>query len=462
MACMQFEQLGVPRVQVERAVAVRRPQRHPARLQEPRRPPLAAGAGAQVRRSTTRGPGNGICHYVHIERFASPAGSWSGPTRTRPTSGALRDDRDRRRRPRRRRARWAATRSRSPCPEVVGVHLEGELPRPWVQAKDIILELLRRLSVSGGKNKVFEFTGPGHGRPVGPRARHDREHDRRARRDRRRSSRPTTRRATGCGASSARTTSSRSAPTTAATTTRASRSTSPSSGRSSRSPRTPTTSSRSRRSPARRGRAGVHRLVASTRPTWTSRSPAPCWPTRAASSCTKRVTATATPGSRQILVAIAESGVYRQLVEGGVRMLEPVCGPCVGMGQAPPSDANSLRTFNRNFPGRSGTPERLGLPVLAGGRGGLAAARRDPRPARVRRPARAARRARAEALRRRRPHLRPGRPRTRPTRIEIPRGPNIKPPPEHAPLPDSVERADRDRPAGQHLDRRPRARRRRS
>ncbi len=59
------------------------------------------------------------------------------------------------------------------------------------------------------------------------------------------------------------------------------------------------------------------------------------------------------PGSRQILVAIAESGVYRQLVEGGVRMLEPVCGPCVGMGQAPPSDANSLRTFNRNFPGRS-------------------------------------------------------------------------------------------------------------
>src|SRR5947207_2825718 len=67
--------------------------------------------------------------------------------------------------------------------------------------------------------------------------------------------------------------------------------------------------------------------------------------------------ATATPGSRQILAAIAESGVYRQLSDGGVRMLEPVCGPCVGMGQAPPSDANSLRTFNRNFPGRSGTPE---------------------------------------------------------------------------------------------------------
>src|SRR5437588_5843201 len=69
------------------------------------------------------------------------------------------------------------------------------------------------------------------------------------------------------------------------------------------------------------------------------------------------IAATATPGSRQILTAIAESGVYRQLVEGGVRMLEPVCGPCVGMGQAPPTGANSLRTMNRNFPGRSGTPE---------------------------------------------------------------------------------------------------------
>src|SRR3989442_7799761 len=47
------------------------------------------------------------------------------------------------------------------CPEVVEVRLEGSLRRPWVQAKDIILELLRQRGVSGGKNKVFEFTGPG-------------------------------------------------------------------------------------------------------------------------------------------------------------------------------------------------------------------------------------------------------------------------------------------------------------
>src|SRR5918911_515043 len=47
------------------------------------------------------------------------------------------------------------------CPEIVEVRLEGKLDRPWVQAKDIILELLRQRGVSGGKNKIFEFTGPG-------------------------------------------------------------------------------------------------------------------------------------------------------------------------------------------------------------------------------------------------------------------------------------------------------------
>src|SRR5204863_1075435 len=69
------------------------------------------------------------------------------------------------------------------------------------------------------------------------------------------------------------------------------------------------------------------------------------------------VSATATPGSRQILDQITRSGTYVDLLMAGVRMLEPACGPCVGMGQAPPSGASSLRTFNRNFPGRSGTAD---------------------------------------------------------------------------------------------------------
>src|SRR5437588_801247 len=150
------------------------------------------------------------------------------------------------------------------------------------------------------------------------------------------------------------------------------------------------------------------------------------------------ITATATPGSRQILTAIAESGVYRQLVEGGTRMLEPVCGPCVGMGQAPPTDGNSLRTMNRNFPGRSGTPDDsvfLCSPAVAAVsmvEGKIADPREYGDP----------------------PDLLPA-PELKPyvddvhifkpasegeaEKIEIPRGPNIKTPPEHKPLEESIE-----------------------
>lgn len=66
---------------------------------------------------------------------------------------------------------------------------------------------------------------------------------------------------------------------------------------------------------------------------------------------------TVTPGSRQILDTIVKSGVYHDLMQAGARILEPICGPCVGIGQAPLRGVASLRTFNRNFPGRSGTVE---------------------------------------------------------------------------------------------------------
>jgi aconitate hydratase len=150
------------------------------------------------------------------------------------------------------------------------------------------------------------------------------------------------------------------------------------------------------------------------------------------------IAATATPGSRQILTAIAESGVYRQLVEGGVRMLEPVCGPCVGMGQAPPSNANSLRTFNRNFPGRSGTPDDsvyLCSPAVAAVsmlEGKIADPREYGDAPEMLDP----------------PELKPyvddihifaPADEDEAESIEIPRGPNIKTPPEHQPLEESIE-----------------------
>ncbi|OGP52586.1 MAG: hypothetical protein A2Y65_08595 [Deltaproteobacteria bacterium RBG_13_52_11] len=63
------------------------------------------------------------------------------------------------------------------------------------------------------------------------------------------------------------------------------------------------------------------------------------------------------PGSRQVLQLLARQGALTNLIAAGARVLESACGPCIGMGQAPPSGGVSIRTFNRNFQGRSGTPD---------------------------------------------------------------------------------------------------------
>jgi aconitate hydratase len=63
------------------------------------------------------------------------------------------------------------------------------------------------------------------------------------------------------------------------------------------------------------------------------------------------------PGSRQVLLEMTRNGALISLLEAGARVLEPACGPCIGMGQAPPSGGVSIRTFNRNFVGRSGTQD---------------------------------------------------------------------------------------------------------
>ena len=69
------------------------------------------------------------------------------------------------------------------------------------------------------------------------------------------------------------------------------------------------------------------------------------------------VSLTISPGSKQALTMIARSGALADLVAAGARVLEAGCGPCIGMGQAPASGSASLRSFNRNFQGRSGTED---------------------------------------------------------------------------------------------------------
>jgi aconitate hydratase len=433
MAFMQFEQLDVPRVEVGRAVQYidhnvvqldfKNPDDHRMLQAYCRR------YGAHFSR-----PGNGISHYVSLERFARPGDILIGADSHTTTGGALgmiaigAGGLD-----------VAVAMAGHPyeiaCPEVVEVRLEGALARPWVQAKDIILELLRRLTTSGGKNRVFEFTGPGTAdlsipergtianmiaelgatSAVFPPDEQTREWLRRQQREDD---------FTAVGPEDGCAYDDRVEIDLADL------------GPLVAKPHNPDNvvpveeiagTEIAQVCMGSSVNSGYADLAL----------PGAILADRDGQIVHPDVVATATPGSRQILAAIAESGVYRQLVEGGVRMLEPVCGPCVGMGQAPPSDANSLRTFNRNFPGRSGTPEDcvyLCSPAVAAV-SMLSGRIEDPREY-------------GDA-----PELLPM-PELKPyvddvhifapadpeeaERIEIPRGPNIKTPPEHTPLEDAV------------------------
>jgi aconitate hydratase len=434
MAFMQFEQLGVERVKVKRAVQYidhnvvqldfKNPDDHRF-LQA-----MCRRYGAHYSRA-----GNGISHYISLERFARPGDVMVGADSHTTTSGALgmiaigAGGLD-----------VAVAMAGYPfaiaCPAVVEARLEGSLARPWVQAKDVILELLRRLSASGGKNKVFEFTGPGTAdlsipergtianmiaelgatAAVFP-------PDEKTRDWLEIQERPDdfTAMAPDDGApydERVEIDLAELGPLVA-------------------KPHNPDNVVRVEEVAGTKVEqvcmgssvnSGYYDLAL----------PGAVLADRGGLVVHPSVAATATPGSRQILTAIAESGVYRQLSEGGVRMLEPVCGPCVGMGMAPPTGANSLRTFNRNFPGRSGTPDDnvyLCSPAVAAV-SLLSGEITDPReygdPPQMLDPPRL--RPYVDDV-----HIFPPAEPEEAAQVEVPRGPNIKPPPEHEPPPDSLE-----------------------
>jgi aconitate hydratase len=147
------------------------------------------------------------------------------------------------------------------------------------------------------------------------------------------------------------------------------------------------------------------------------------------------VSFTITPGSKQVYESIARNGALGDLIRAGARILESACGPCIGMGQAPPSEGISIRTMNRNFSGRSGTPEDrvyLASPYVASAcalKGVIIDPRRlGPGPPRI---------------------LMPKRfliddsmilpPSSKPEKVVIERGPNIKPLPTRGLLEDFIE-----------------------
>jgi aconitate hydratase len=351
MALMQFEEFGADRVQVETAVQYvdhnllqidfKNPDDHRF-LQS-----LAARYGLWFSR-----PGNGICHYVHCERFATPGKLLIGADSHTTQSGSC--------------AMIAIGTGgldaavcmaghpfELPCPKIVGVFLENELARPWITAKDVILELLRRRGVRGGRGAIFEFTGPGT------------------------ASLSYTERGTianmiaELGATGAIFPADGETQKWLEEQQRADDFTELPAGDTGDfdeeehidlAALTPLIAK-----PSSPGNiASVEELVGTPlAQVCVGSSVNSSYEDLAVVGAVLRgqriaenfVSATATPGSRQILDQITRSGTYVELLMAGVRMLEPACGPCVGMGQAPPSHSNSLRTFNRNFKGRTGTAD---------------------------------------------------------------------------------------------------------
>jgi len=430
MACMQFEVFGVDRVQVETAVVYVDHNILQIDFKNPDDHRFLQGMAARYGLWFSR-PGNGICHYVHCERFAVPGKTLVGADSHTTQSGSCGmiaigagglDVA----------VCMAGHPFELPCPKIVGVFLENELQRPWIQAKDVILELLRRRGVRGGRGAIFEFTGPGV------------------------STLSYTERGTIANMIAELGATGAVFPADEET--------------------------RSWLSEQRReddfvaldtGDTGdfdeeEHIDLAELVPL-VARPSSPgnvvpvdelvgteltqvcigssvnssyedlaicCAVLKGSRLSEKLVSATATPGSRQILDQITRSGTYVDLLMAGVRMLEPACGPCVGMGQAPPSGSNSLRTFNRNFPGRSGTADDqvfLCSPAVAAA-SMLTGVISDPRelsaPEVPERPG-----ARPEVVQN---HILEPVPDEEAATIEIPRGPNIKPPPEQKPLPDEL------------------------
>ena len=430
MAMMQFELFGKDRVQVETAVVYVDHNILQIDFKNPDDHRFLQAMAAKYDAWFSR-PGNGICHYVHCERFAKPGQTLIGADSHTTQSGSC--------------AMIAIGAGgldvavcmaghpfELPCPKIVGVFLENELARPWIQAKDVILELLRRRGVRGGRGCVFEFTGPGV---------HSLSYTERG---------TIANMIAELGATGAVFPADDATRSWLTEQQREEDFTELSTGDTGDFddeehidlaelvPLVAKPSSPGNVVPVEElvGTA-IQQVCIGSSVNSSYEDLALCGAVmRGKRLAEDLVSATATPGSRQILDQITRSGTYVDLLMAGVRMLEPACGPCVGMGQAPPSGANSLRTFNRNFPGRSGTADDqvyLCSPAVAAA-SMLNGVISDPRELSVPElPGRPP--ARPEVVQK---HILAPAPQEEAASIEVPRGPNIFPPPEQKPLPDTL------------------------
>ena len=349
MAWLQFEAMGLSAVRTELSVSYvdhnmlqtsfRNADDH-RYLQS-----VAARYGAYFSR-----PGNGICHQVHLERFGAPGKTLLGSDSHTPTDGGLgalaigAGGLD-----------VAVAMGGGPfylnMPKVVGVKLVGKLD-PWLAAKDIIIELQRRLTVKGGVGKVIEYYGPGV------------------------STLAVTQRATICnmGAELGATTSvfpsdehtrayleaqergdvwkALAADTDAAYDEHIEIDLSALEPQISQ-PSSPDNVVKVREVEG----TPVAQVCVGSCTNSSFQDLATVAAILKGKAVHPNVSFTVTPGSKQVYTMIAQGGVLGDLIAAGARILESGCGPCIGMGQAPPTGAASVRSFNRNFLGRSGTAD---------------------------------------------------------------------------------------------------------
>jgi len=349
MAYLQFEAMGVPRVRTKLSVSYvdhNTLQTGSENADDHRYlQSIAAKYGIYFSR-----PGNGICHQVHLERFGVPGQTLLGSDSHTPTGGGIgmiaigAGGLD-----------VAVAMAGGPfyltVPKIVLVKLAGQLG-PWVSAKDVIMELLRRLTVKGGVGRIVEYGGEGVKSLAVP--------DRAT--------------IANMGAELGATTS------------------------------VFPSDELTRRFLKAQGREDtwmpleadpdaeydeVLEINLSALEPMVARPHQPDKVVKVkdieglkvdqvlVGSCTNSsyrdlmtlagalkgrkvhpdMSAAVSPGSRQVFEMIARNGALADLIQSGVRILEAACGPCIGMGQSPPSGGVSIRTFNRNFEGRSGTPD---------------------------------------------------------------------------------------------------------
>lgn len=367
MAYLEFEAMGIERVKTEKSVAYIDHNTLQSGF-ENADDHRFIGSIAKKHGIFFSRPGNGICHQVHLERFAVPGKTLIGSDSHTPTAGGM--------------GMFACGAGGLDVavamgggayylvtPKTVRVNLVGSLS-PGVAAKDVILEVLRQLTVKGGVGKVIEYGGDGIASLTVP-------------------ERATI---TNMGAELGATTSIFPADeVTKAFLTAQGR---------------PEDYTPLQADPD----ATYHQVLTIDLASLKPLAACPHSPDNirpifdlagkevdqvCIGSCTNssyvdlmkvatilrgktchpRVSLSIAPGSKQVFEMLAKNGALADLIAAGARILESACGPCIGMGQSPNSGGVSLRTFNRNFEGRSGTadgqvylvsPETAAVSALSG------------------------------------------------------------------------------------------------